>query len=169
MPHDPTQPLPTDRAADPAEADIVMRQDKVIIVHVGEAVVHEVAGKPQVSGPDVILAHRLLKNSVPSQEYLLLSEKAFELLGARLPGRFEAHDEDYGGRCGRSSDSAWPDGACEQPFPMRSWPVASRGSNGRDGRGQRELTTRGARRRRVYAAASSRASRRAWPVAPIAL
>jgi len=68
-----------------------------IVVHAGEAVFHELAGRQQVSGSDVILAHRLLKNSVPSQEYLLLSEPAFELLGAQLPGEFEAHEETYDG------------------------------------------------------------------------
>lgn len=68
-----------------------------IIVHTGEAVFHEVAGRKQVSGPDVILAHRLLKNSVPCNEYLLLSEPAYELLGAQLPGRFEIHEESYEG------------------------------------------------------------------------
>jgi hypothetical protein len=68
-----------------------------VVVHAGEAVFHEVVGRPQVSGPDVILAHRLLKNSVPSNEYLLLTEPAFELLGAQLPGDFEAHEETYEG------------------------------------------------------------------------
>jgi len=68
-----------------------------IVVHAGEAVFHEVAGRRQVSGPDVILAHRLLKNSVPSKEYLLLSEPAFALLGAGLPGEFVSHEEAYEG------------------------------------------------------------------------
>jgi hypothetical protein len=68
-----------------------------ILVHAGEAVFHEVAGRPQVSGPDVILAHRLLKNSLESKEYLLLTEPAFELMGGQLPGRFEPHEETYEG------------------------------------------------------------------------
>jgi hypothetical protein len=68
-----------------------------IIVHGGEAVFHEVAGRPQVSGPDVILAHRLLKNSLQINEYLLLTEPAFRLLGTRLPGHFEEHAETYEG------------------------------------------------------------------------
>jgi hypothetical protein len=68
-----------------------------IVVHAGEAVFHEVAGRRQISGSDVILAHRLLKNSVPSNEYLLLTEPAFELLGAQLPGEFETHEETYDG------------------------------------------------------------------------
>lgn len=67
------------------------------IVHAGEAVFHELAGRPQVSGPDVILAHRLLKNSVPGNEYLLMTEPAFTLIGARLPGTFEARTEAYEG------------------------------------------------------------------------
>ncbi len=68
-----------------------------IIVHAGEAVFHEIAGRPQVSGPDVILAHRLLKNSLASNEYLLLTEAAYEALGDHLPGRFETHEEHYEG------------------------------------------------------------------------
>jgi hypothetical protein len=68
-----------------------------IVVHIGEAVFHELAGKAQVSGADVILAHRLLKNSVPFKEYLLLSGPTFDLLGHQLPGDFEAREEDYEG------------------------------------------------------------------------
>jgi hypothetical protein len=67
------------------------------VVHAGEAVFHEVAGRPQVSGPDVILAHRFLKNSLASHEYLLLTDPAYQLLGAQLPGRFEEHVETYEG------------------------------------------------------------------------
>jgi len=68
-----------------------------IVVHAGQAVFHTVAGRPQVSGPDVILAHRFLKNSLASNEYLLLTQPAYELLGTHLPGRFEAHEEIYDG------------------------------------------------------------------------
>lgn len=68
-----------------------------IIVHVGEAVFHTIAGRPQVSGTDVILAHRLLKNSVPGNEYLLLTEAAYEVMGDVLPGTFDAHEETYDG------------------------------------------------------------------------
>jgi len=68
-----------------------------IVVHTGTAVFHDLAGKAQVSGPDVILAHRLLKNTIPSNAYLLLTQPAFEALGARLPGEFEARTEEYEG------------------------------------------------------------------------
>jgi hypothetical protein len=68
-----------------------------IIVHSGEAMFHTIARRPQVSGTDVILAHRLLKNSLPSNEYLLLTETAYAAMGAYLPGTFDAHRESYEG------------------------------------------------------------------------
>jgi hypothetical protein len=68
-----------------------------IVVHLGEAVFHELAGRSLVSGPDVILAHRLLKNSVPSREYLLLSQSAFAAMAPHLPGDFQAQQETYDG------------------------------------------------------------------------
>lgn len=64
-----------------------------IIVHVGDAVFHSIAGRQQVSGPDVILAHRLMKNAVASNDYLLLTEAAFDALGRYLPDGFNAARE----------------------------------------------------------------------------
>ncbi len=46
------------------------------VVHSGEAVVTRGGAAPDLQGVDVIVAHRLLKNSVPGHEYLLLSEAA---------------------------------------------------------------------------------------------
>lgn len=64
-----------------------------IIVHAGRAVFHEVAGRPQVSGSDVILAHRLLKNSIEANEYLLVTEPAFAMMQPGLEGSFESRIE----------------------------------------------------------------------------
>ena len=66
-----------------------------IIVHSGRAVFNTIAGRQQISGTDVILAHRLLKNSIPSSEYLLMSEAAYKDLGREMPGRFVEHEESY--------------------------------------------------------------------------
>jgi class 3 adenylate cyclase len=66
-----------------------------IVVHTGRAVFHSVGGRPQVSGADVILAHRLLKNSVPSHEYLLMSEPAHRDLGAGMELAFQQSSESY--------------------------------------------------------------------------
>jgi len=84
----------------PCDCAICRNADQLglkIVVHAGEAVFHEIAGRPQVSGADVILAHRLLKNSVPGNEYLLLSEAAYAAMGPHLPGVFERYQESYDG------------------------------------------------------------------------
>jgi len=48
-----------------------------IVVHSGEALFHQIGRFSEVSGVDVILAHRLLKNSVPGDEYVLMTESAY--------------------------------------------------------------------------------------------
>ena len=48
-----------------------------IIVHTGRAVIYQISGFVELSGPDIIIAHKLLKNSVLSDEYVLLTESAY--------------------------------------------------------------------------------------------
>jgi hypothetical protein len=67
-----------------------------LIVHSGRAVFHAIGGRALVSGADVILAHRLLKNSVPGEEYLLMTEAAYRDLGRDMGGGFVAGEEHYG-------------------------------------------------------------------------
>jgi len=66
-----------------------------LIVHSGHAVFHSIRGRPMVSGADVILAHRLLKNSVTGSEYLLMTEAAYRDLGREMDGEFEPGEERY--------------------------------------------------------------------------
>ena len=47
-----------------------------LIVHSGEALFHHVLQFLELAGVDVIIVHRLLKNSVKSDQYLLLTETA---------------------------------------------------------------------------------------------
>jgi len=47
-----------------------------LIVHSGEALFHQVLQFLELAGVDVIIVHRLLKNSVNSDQYLLLTEAA---------------------------------------------------------------------------------------------
>ncbi len=51
-----------------------------VIIHFGEVAIEHIHGFDKLFGMDVILAHRLLKNSVPSQEYVLMSESAYNRL-----------------------------------------------------------------------------------------
>lgn len=47
-----------------------------LVVHSGEALFHHVFGTVDLAGVDVIIAHRLLKNSVSSDQYILMTEAA---------------------------------------------------------------------------------------------
>jgi len=64
-----------------------------IIGHYGTAVRANVAGFDELSGVDVIVLHRLLKNEVSGSEYILLTEPAFSFLSP--PGNYVAHRERY--------------------------------------------------------------------------
>jgi hypothetical protein len=84
----------------PCGCAICRNSDKLglkIVVHVGTALFHSIAGRPQVSGTDVILAHRLLKNSVSDNEYLLMSAPAYAAMGAHIEGEFVRMNETYDG------------------------------------------------------------------------
>jgi len=64
-----------------------------VIGHYGGAVRSKVAGFDELSGVDVIVLHRLLKNEVPGSEYILLTEPAFAFL--MPPGNYAPHRERY--------------------------------------------------------------------------
>lgn len=47
-----------------------------LVVHSGEALFHHIFGTVDLAGVDIIIAHRLLKNSVTSEQYILMTEAA---------------------------------------------------------------------------------------------
>jgi hypothetical protein len=49
------------------------------IVHYGQAVIKQVRHLEELAGRDVILVHRLLKNSLEAHEYLLTTEEFYQL------------------------------------------------------------------------------------------
>jgi len=64
-------------------------------LHIGEAVVKQVRQFEELGGEDVILVHRLLKNSVGASEYLMMTA-AFHRLSGDLAGwQRAAHTEEY--------------------------------------------------------------------------
>lgn len=85
-----------------------------IIVHSGEALFHSIGDFADVSGVDVILAHRLLKNSVDADEYLLMTEPAYRDL--RFPSKLEVHksSEEYEGFGSIATFVHFPGGAFEK-------------------------------------------------------
>src|SRR5919198_5481163 len=51
-----------------------------MVVHHGRFIRESAGGRPRVAGPDVILAHRLLKNEIKHRAYILLTKTALERL-----------------------------------------------------------------------------------------
>ena len=64
-----------------------------VIGHYGTAIRSRVSGFDELSGVDVIVLHRLLKNQVEGSEYILLTEPAFRFLAP--PGAYIPHNEHY--------------------------------------------------------------------------
>lgn len=66
------------------------------IVHAGQAVLHRQGRFDELAGPDLILVHRLLKNSIAAPTYLLVTDAALEVLRlAPAPLHLVPHREDY--------------------------------------------------------------------------
>lgn len=59
----------------------VLRLSLKLIVHHGSFMRQSVAGRSRVAGPDVILAHRLLKNDVEPATYVLFTGAAVHRIG----------------------------------------------------------------------------------------
>jgi hypothetical protein len=66
-----------------------------VLVHSGEVLIHRVLQFNKLSGVDVIIIHRLLKNSVGRPEYLLLTQAAYRELEFPADTRFETGSEQY--------------------------------------------------------------------------
>ena len=64
------------------------------VSHLGDVVATTIKRTANLAGLDVILAHRLLKNSVPVDEYLLMTEPVLERCDPDVRGRVESIEED---------------------------------------------------------------------------
>jgi Protein of unknown function (DUF2652) len=67
------------------------------VAHIGEVAVQTVGGRKSLVGFDVILVHRLLKNTVPVPEYVLLSEDLYKGTGDPIRQRARPIEEDLDG------------------------------------------------------------------------
>ncbi len=66
-----------------------------IVVHSGEALFHRVLHFNELAGVDVIIVHRLLKNSIRAGQYLLLTEAAMRELPFPAELHFKLNTESY--------------------------------------------------------------------------
>jgi hypothetical protein len=64
-----------------------------VFVHHGEVAIKQVRQFTELAGQPVILIHRLLKNSIPVKEYLLLTDTFYELSGGMQDERLESRTE----------------------------------------------------------------------------
>jgi uncharacterized protein YndB with AHSA1/START domain len=65
------------------------------VVHHGRFSRQRLGNVEQLHGTDVIVAHRLLKNSVPSKEYMLVTDAVLERLPDEARSRFHPHTEEF--------------------------------------------------------------------------
>jgi hypothetical protein len=66
-----------------------------LIVHSGEALFHRILDFQELAGVDVIVVHRLLKNSVAADQYLLMTETAQQDMELPAPARLVKSSETY--------------------------------------------------------------------------
>ncbi|MCG3118431.1 MAG: hypothetical protein ALAOOOJD_00631 [bacterium] len=66
-----------------------------IILHAGEVAVEQIQSFEKLFGIDVIVAHRLLKNSVPAKEYILMTTPVYQRLGDFHALKPETRRENY--------------------------------------------------------------------------
>ena len=67
-----------------------------IVAHFGTVVVHKVAGRSELLGADVIMIHRLLKNTIRENAYAFISDACMDLTGLDPPALgMRRHSEAY--------------------------------------------------------------------------
>jgi hypothetical protein len=67
------------------------------VSHLGEVAFQRVKRYNELAGLDVIVVHRLLKNSVPVPEYMLMTEPVADHLAVELRAQAVPHEEDLEG------------------------------------------------------------------------
>ncbi len=65
------------------------------ILHSGEAAFTKIRDIQKISGQDIITAHRLLKNSIPSNEYILVTKSFLEKCQSFDQTNYREHVEHY--------------------------------------------------------------------------
>lgn len=68
-----------------------------LVAHLGDVAVQTIRGHSTLAGVDVILVHRMLKNSVPVSEYVLMTEPVFRRCEPELGAHAVAIEEELEG------------------------------------------------------------------------
>jgi hypothetical protein len=67
------------------------------VAHSGEVATQTIRGRSKLIGVDVIAAHRLLKNTVPPAEYVLMSEPLYQRLEPKRRSKAVRLDQEVEG------------------------------------------------------------------------
>lgn len=90
------QELSASRSSCPCEACQRIRGLKLkAVLHSGVAGFRSIRQFEELTGEDVILVHRLLKNTIPAKEYVLMTEEFHRLAGDVPQSRAQNHEERY--------------------------------------------------------------------------
>ena len=89
------------------------------ILHHGELIAKQMGGSTELAGPDVILAHRLLKNRVEGDEYILMT-KAFHDRAGDLEGMPPHHGQEETD-LGPVDVVVFYPHASDRPIPEATW------------------------------------------------
>lgn len=65
------------------------------VIHLGKAAFRKIRQFEEMAGEDVIIVHRLLKNTVPAREYVLASQRFADLLDVNVRSQARPHTERY--------------------------------------------------------------------------
>ncbi len=90
--------LESDRHSCPCDAcqNIQLLQLKAIMHH-GPVTLRKFKDQIEIAGEDVIIAHRLLKNSVPLREYILISDVSFNFIKNKIVENYTSTIENLAG------------------------------------------------------------------------
>jgi hypothetical protein len=67
------------------------------VAHLGEVAIQRVKRVSKLTGLEVIVVHRMLKNSVPLPEYVLLSEPLFQLSDESIRAHTQSLTQEFEG------------------------------------------------------------------------
>ena len=88
------------------------------IGHLGEVATQTIRNRTKLVGIDVIAAHRMLKNTVPVREYVLMSESVFAHCDASLRERSVSIDQELEGVGATTSHYVDLDAVALDPLPL---------------------------------------------------
>ena len=80
-----------------AACDQIGRLTVKAVAHLGEVARQTIRDRTSLAGTDVILVHRMLKNSVPIPEYILMTEPVYRRCGPDVQSSTVALDEELEG------------------------------------------------------------------------